>query len=906
MANIQNRSDLLLQSISPRIASSTITPSTGLVFTRTKNTTTVAPTSMDLVAAMPYYTAPTVVWAYNVASAPTVWTTIAGAVASGSFPSKISTLTISNSTFLTHVGLNSKVTYRSTVSQASYADVVTTIEVLYANPVDDAVITFSRDNITLPVTPLDVGTYTGTDTSISIKLGATLLTEGASGANTFSVSATVTSGTVTIGSTSGAGTSTFTYGNISGMNSTGLTATAKITYTITVRDVNSAVTVYTRYQNIVKSASGATGGTGSPGADGTKSVTITCFGWFTSTPTIPSVTYTYNWATGAVSGYPIVTSPSSFTMTAAAATNTTPGLVLYMRSLVVTATATYTGTTNIDWSTGSTGSIGYTAAGTIGPQGDGARMMYASATSSTTFTPASTAVISGDNMPTGGSTQFGVAGLTWASSPPTITAGESLFQSDGVYVIGGNTTWQTPYLSNLKVGSLSAISAILGTVQISSAGSLYSTGKTSSGSATAGFFMGDEGGTYKFGIGNSTNSMVWTGSALNITGTISGSTIKYGKTSSTDVTSAGYWLAAAGTLIVGGANKNLNWDGSSLKLTGTTFDLSSNFSITNPSYANYVGSISVTTAGLAISSADSQNSIFNGISLIAENTSAGTITPGVAYAGKVTMQLATVSSGQCNLDITPLNGTASVNVLGKSTGSVMFGAVAASTLSLWNVNGNTTVHAGISGIATINGAVGVSLNANSSALTITSSLISSSSSNPLSVYTTGAQPLKVLSYSTGDATSLQWVSTVTSRKWSAKVDPSANGVASNWYLEFTAGPSDTAYTANSTRNSVVISGAGDITALGNITAYSDVRIKTDVKVLENPISLLNSIAGYSYFNTLSERKDYGVIAQEVEKLMPDLIGSTSEYKTVSYNGIIAVLVEAVKELNVKVEKLRGI
>ena len=46
----------------------------------------------------------------------------------------------------------------------------------------------------------------------------------------------------------------------------------------------------------------------------------------------------------------------------------------------------------------------------------------------------------------------------------------------------------------------------------------------------------------------------------------------------------------------------------------------------------------------------------------------------------------------------------------------------------------------------------------------------------------------------------------------------------------------------------------------------------------------------------------GVIAQDVEKIFPELVFVADNKKTVNYSGLIAVLIECVKELNLKVEK----
>jgi hypothetical protein len=55
----------------------------------------------------------------------------------------------------------------------------------------------------------------------------------------------------------------------------------------------------------------------------------------------------------------------------------------------------------------------------------------------------------------------------------------------------------------------------------------------------------------------------------------------------------------------------------------------------------------------------------------------------------------------------------------------------------------------------------------------------------------------------------------------------------------------------------------------------------------------------------NNRPALGVIAQEVEKVFPELISQESGYKSVRYNGLIGVLIEAVKELTQRIEKLEN-
>jgi hypothetical protein len=108
--------------------------------------------------------------------------------------------------------------------------------------------------------------------------------------------------------------------------------------------------------------------------------------------------------------------------------------------------------------TGATGNLGPT-----GDNGNSSRICYSKTTLSSLSPTPTTITTSGINSyPPNDS--WG-AGTVWGATAPAIVAGESVYQSDGIYSpITGNTVWNVPYLSNLKVGQLSAISANLGTI----------------------------------------------------------------------------------------------------------------------------------------------------------------------------------------------------------------------------------------------------------------------------------------------------------------------------------------------------------------------------------------------------------------------------------------------------------
>lgn len=115
---------------------------------------------------------------------------------------------------------------------------------------------------------------------------------------------------------------------------------------------------------------------------------------------------------------------------------------------------------------------------------------------------------------------------TWQATPPMLGTNEALFQSDGIYNPSSDlTTWNVPYLSNLKVGTLSAISADLGTITAGSMNAVNITGSDltiGSSPAISGTTMTGSGShlynTGNFAFGNATTNMVFNGTNMYLNG----------------------------------------------------------------------------------------------------------------------------------------------------------------------------------------------------------------------------------------------------------------------------------------------------------------------------------------------------------------------------------------------------
>jgi hypothetical protein len=100
---------------------------------------------------------------------------------------------------------------------------------------------------------------------------------------------------------------------------------------------------------------------------------------------------------------------------------------------------------------------------------------------------------------------------------------------------------------------------------------------------------------------------------------------------------------------------------------------------------------------------------------------------------------------------------------------------------------------------------------------------------------------------------------------------------------------------------------GDIYSTGNVDCvklnqYSDSNIKTDLKVIENALQKVNAITGYTYTNTLTSNRDAGLIAQEVQQVLPEVVGKNNDgIHTLAYGNIVGLLVESIKDLSKKMD-----
>jgi hypothetical protein len=113
---------------------------------------------------------------------------------------------------------------------------------------------------------------------------------------------------------------------------------------------------------------------------------------------------------------------------------------------------------------------------------------------------------------------------------------------------------------------------------------------------------------------------------------------------------------------------------------------------------------------------------------------------------------------------------------------------------------------------------------------------------------------------------------------------------------------------NIVANSGGLTVTGDIQAGGNVTAYSDKRVKENIEDIESPLEKIMKLHGVYFTRINNPRRQIGVIAQEVEEVLPEVVftdESSNKNKSVAYGNIVALLIEGMKEQQKMIEELKS-
>ena len=126
--------------------------------------------------------------------------------------------------------------------------------------------------------------------------------------------------------------------------------------------------------------------------------------------------------------------------------------------------------------------------------------------------------------------------------------------------------------------------------------------------------------------------------------------------------------------------------------------------------------------------------------------------------------------------------------------------------------------------------------------------------------------------------------------------------ATTWAVDATS--------ANTVSKVVARDGNGDFTA-GVISATdfnstSDRKFKENIESINNPLDILNNIQGVSFNWKANQKESFGVIAQDLQQVLPQLVSENEVGLTVSYIPLIGILIEAIKQQQVQIDELKAL
>jgi hypothetical protein len=112
--------------------------------------------------------------------------------------------------------------------------------------------------------------------------------------------------------------------------------------------------------------------------------------------------------------------------------------------------------------------------------------------------------------------------------------------------------------------------------------------------------------------------------------------------------------------------------------------------------------------------------------------------------------------------------------------------------------------------------------------------------------------------------------------------------------------------------------ANNMMCAGNVTAYSDPRLKENFKCIDDPMAILSKLDGgtfnwrhgFPHIAGKAGKRDYGVLADQVQAVMPEIVTNSIDiegesYLTVAYDKLVPVLIEAVKQLEQRIKELEA-
>ena len=124
------------------------------------------------------------------------------------------------------------------------------------------------------------------------------------------------------------------------------------------------------------------------------------------------------------------------------------------------------------------------------------------------------------------------------------------------------------------------------------------------------------------------------------------------------------------------------------------------------------------------------------------------------------------------------------------------------------------------------------------------------------------------------------------------------------FLTFTSATSGSISAANVSSSKLIYNPSTGTVSATVFNATSDISLKGNIKIIEDPIEKVLQLNGVTFNWKENQKPSIGVIAQELEKVLPELV-TQGDIKSVNYNGLIGLLIEAIKEQQKQIDELKA-
>ncbi len=102
---------------------------------------------------------------------------------------------------------------------------------------------------------------------------------------------------------------------------------------------------------------------------------------------------------------------------------------------------------------------------------------------------------------------------------------------------------------------------------------------------------------------------------------------------------------------------------------------------------------------------------------------------------------------------------------------------------------------------------------------------------------------------------------------------------------------------------------GSVYSYGDFYSFSDSNFKTNLQIIPNALEKVKSLSGYTFniidpkTNLMNAKRQIGLLAQEVQKIIPEAVTFDNNYYNVSYGNLMGLIIQAIKELDDKINML---